>query len=190
MMLRNFVFCLLSMVLLSTGCTTGKMHDLGNEWLPLKEIHEKTLTFMDDDWIETVGEYAYVANLDEFLKIYPEDSVVFRALMTHEREHSVRQGTGLNLAYWLVMYNLNPSYAWEEEQAGWYVQIKYLMNAGVAVNIDNTVKVLVQYSNWFGQVVSEEEAMSACYVVFFYHPISYRPKTPRIVHPITVPPTR
>ena len=89
-------------------------------------VHDRTLT--------TKGSHVYVGDLDNFLATYPPGSIEWVGKMKHEQVHGKRQFAYLGLpgeaalSAWLTRYIVDAGFMWSEEQAGCYVQIKYLQS--------------------------------------------------------------
>ena len=147
---------ILLLLLLMGGCSSTT-YKLGTEWAPLEQIVEGDLPFVSDTAVTTIGKNLYTVDLDELLKETPPGSVEFHALMLHEQEHSKRQiATGVTP--WIFNYLINDEFKWEEEKAGWGLQIKYLKSVGRAKSPEHYARVLS--SSGYGNMVSYEEALA------------------------------
>jgi len=135
------------------------VHPLDEKWRPLEDIRERPVVVQD--WgsptaITTVGRHAYVLDLKDWLDRHPS-GVRFDAVIRHEQEHSRRQlemGTWL----WIARYSYDKSFAWAEEQIGYYYQIKMLKDAGQVINVDGLAAAIAGYKNLAGQIVEFEKA--------------------------------
>lgn len=152
--MRTKVQSFLTFVLLAllAGCSTA---DLPAEFRPLTTLSEGNP--LGPAAATTVGSTVYVEDLGDWEGRLGETRV--RALLLHEREHSIRQheqGVGL----WLVHYLTSTSFAWREERLGWYVQIVTLRDGGEQVNPEGIAKILADYKHPMGKLVSYEEALA------------------------------
>ena len=66
----------------------------------------------------------------------------------------------MGLAEWLVRYSLDCGFMWQEEQAGWYREIKSLQAAGQLVSPEVFASSLDDYANATGDMVSYSEALT------------------------------
>jgi len=135
-------------VLSATGC--GKAIDLAPEFKPLERLRpSKVVTVgLGDSGVRTIGETAYVGDIDKFMARHPEP--LFTATMMHERVHTIRQKDE-GLLKWLAKYGSDVKYMWKEEQEGWYVFITYLRSKGKPINVDQAAKVLHGYKSPLGK---------------------------------------
>lgn len=106
-------------VMLLAGCASGT---LSPEWAPLERIRERP---GDDRVVTTIGSTLYVSDLKRFNANRPVGSPERRALLLHEREHARRQ-LAYGLFSWLVRYLKDKNFRWEEEKAGYRLEIKHL----------------------------------------------------------------
>lgn len=139
---------LILLALCATGCKKGM--DLPPEFAPLEQLKVSKVVAagLGDSGIRTIGETAYVADLDKFLAKNPEP--LFTGTMLHERVHTIRQAK-MGLTKWLGKYVTDPDFMWEEEAEGWFVFIQYLRSKGQGINIDQTAKVLSGYKTILGK---------------------------------------
>lgn len=144
------------LILALAGCT-GASHEVHEEFLPLKRVTESPLR--SSGYITTVGETAYVNDLDAWLEGHPVNSVRYRASLKHESVHSKRQ-LDAGLATWLNQYLTDRAFMWEEEKRGWYVELLTLRSGGLPINTNGVADVLAGYSNLSGKMVSREEALA------------------------------
>jgi len=129
---------------LFAGCTT---YDLEEQWRPLEQIVERPGS---DTWLTTVGKNVYVADLDRWLEKNPPGSVHFKADISHEHVHAIRQKAA-GVSSFLQQYILHRTYRWKEEQLGWYVTIKIYMRHGFQINIDGIANSLAKYRPSLGE---------------------------------------
>jgi hypothetical protein len=145
-----------SLILALAGCT-GASHAAPEEFRPLKQVTENSLR--SGGYITTIGETAYVNDLDSWLERHPVNSVSYRAKLGHESVHSKRQ-IDAGLAAWLNQYLTDRAFMWEEEKRGWYVELLALRSGGLPINTNGVADVLAGYSNLSGKMVSREEALA------------------------------
>lgn len=122
------------LLVLLAGCTTQSLPD---EWSPLSKLVERpSIPGVHADTVTTRGSSVYVEDLQEFDRLWPPGSVERKALLTHEREHARRQFRyeGLPgevaLNAWVARYLTDHEFMWQEEQVGWYWEIRILFKAG------------------------------------------------------------
>lgn len=142
---------------LMNGCAAT--HDLSKEYDPLTTVSERPWYASwiggSESLITTVGDTAYVKDLDVWLEARPVDSPRYRNVLMHERVHSYRQSQRV-LAGWLKDYLTNPEFQWYEEQLGWFVQIRLNMRTGVRMNSQGIAKILSGYKP---KMVEYEDAL-------------------------------
>ena len=140
------------------GCAAT--HELSKEYEPLVAISERPwyaswLGGSSLGLITTVGDTAYVKDLEEWLKRKPVGSPLFKSTMHHERTHSRRQ-LNAGLAGWLKNYLTDSKFQWKEEQGGWFVQIRLRMMYGVQFIPAVYADIL---SNYTPKMVSYDDAL-------------------------------
>jgi hypothetical protein len=146
MVMKNLIFLAILLVMGCTTPTTGQSFTLDSEWRPLLEIRERSDEGRGPGYIETRGQYSYVNDLEDWLAHwYVPGTVEFHALMLHEREHSVRQGTGLSHLWWEFQYNWLPGVKWEEEKHGWRKELIHLLKNDAAPSQEHVVSILMDY---------------------------------------------
>lgn len=145
---------LLILLLSICGCKTL---DLDPKWAPLKHVKQSLTLSPSSTGARTIGDTVYVRNLSKWLDAHPEP--LFTALLLHEQEHSKRQ-----FAYdgghwaWIGRYVTDTDFMWDEEQRGWYLQIKHARSRGAQIVVDKLAKSLSDYRNLAGSMVSESDA--------------------------------
>tara|TARA_R100001244_G_scaffold25113_4_gene25612 strand:+ start:69466 stop:69975 length:510 start_codon:yes stop_codon:yes gene_type:complete len=152
-------YLLILAVLVFSGCTNAKSYELDDEWLPLKEIKQRSkmaaLVVPSKSNITTVSPYCYVTDLDYYLKLKPPGSVKFRSIMTHERIHAQRQEkTGV--FSWVGQYMTDAKFALAEEKIGYYHQMKL----DGSLRPENVASALSKYKIFTGGIVSYEDALT------------------------------
>jgi hypothetical protein len=151
----------LACALLITGCTSAQVHVLDAKWRPLEEIHERPSFanhFVSGTAITTVGRYAYVKNLTEWLARVPVGTAKYEAILRHEQEHSKRQlaaGTGA----WVARYAIDKEFALLEEQIGYFYEIAERVRLGDRVVPEAYALVLSKYKILTGSLISYEDAL-------------------------------
>jgi hypothetical protein len=155
------LFAALTIALIS-GCSSPETYDLGSEWAPLKGITERPDLVSDlasDTATTTVGQWAYVKDLDEWLVRVPPGSAKFKALMRHEQEHSRRQlDTGT--WQWIGRYAVDKDFALLEEQIGYYYEITERRRLGDQVAPEAYATVLSNYKILAGRLISYADALN------------------------------
>lgn len=148
-------YALLFLVLLSlTGCKF-KTFDLDNKWKPLRTISERPGILAKDTISTTIGSTLYVEDLDQWFERNPLGSQRFVGLMKHEQEHSKRQSKK-GVFKWLSKYLRNRDFMWNEEQRGYYLQFT---SPGYHYNVKSRARILSNYKNISGRMVSYEDAL-------------------------------
>jgi len=126
---------LLTLVLASVGCQVYEV----TGYAPISKIVERpslAVFNVSDSTMSTKGSHIYVGDLAEFLRDTPPGSDEFHGRMIHEQVHATRQFDYLGLpgelalASWLTRYAVDHGFMWQEEQLGYYPQIKYLLSKG------------------------------------------------------------
>ena len=147
----------LLVLLLLAGC--HRPYALDERWRPLVEVVERPDLLVSDSISTTLGTRVYVANLDDWLRRFPPESVEQEALLLHEREHAVRQ-LDAGLGAWLARYLNDCAFMWREEQLGWFLQLRHLRTAGRPVFPAVIALALSDYRNLSGPMVGYEEALA------------------------------
>ena len=163
--MRNLV--LLAIIsLFSAGCTTidnkdGSVLLLPETYRPLEQIKERGLlmglVITGDNTTTTIGNTAYVEDLEKWLEQRPVGGLLFRAVMRHEQEHSKRQ-FDYGVKAWLARYVTDKAFAWKEEQIGWYYSLTILKQGGALINVDGVARALAGYTITTGSIVDEDTA--------------------------------
>lgn len=147
----------LLVVCLLTGCQSPLALD--ERWRPLVEVVERPDLLVSDTIATTLGTRVYVADLGAFERRFPEGSPEREALLTHEREHAVRQ-LNSGLGPWLARYLNDREFMWREEQLGWFLQLRALQAAGRPLVPSVIARTLSDYRNLEGRMVSEADALA------------------------------
>jgi hypothetical protein len=144
---------------MSAGCTMfgdGKnleegvdIHRLDAEWLPLEQLRERPSALLPGSVTTTVGERAYVADVEKWLEERPIDSPRYRATLAHEQEHAKRQ-LAHGVTTWIAKYLYDQQFMWAEEQRGWYISLRAYRRSGLRVNPEAVAKTLNGYKNLQG----------------------------------------
>lgn len=148
----------LFLAILIQGCSSqGPRLELDLKWAPLRYIEE--VASVDTHTVLTKGDTSTVQNLSGWLDSYPEgwkrDSV-----LTHEREHSVRQGGWLSTQLWCLRYNHSSSFRWQEEQAGWVLEIQGWLKANNGHLPYTPESVALALSTDYDGMVSQADALT------------------------------
>lgn len=154
--MRTAALALAAAVLLA-GCG-GASHTVPVDYAPLEEIRERPRWLGSDALITTIGNTAYVADLPEWLERHPPGSVSYRAKLLHEQIHAQRQ-TAAGLTAWLARYGTATDFMWSEEQRGWYKELRELHQWGQTVNPEGVARILADYKNLTGNMVSYADAL-------------------------------
>lgn len=140
------------------GCSGG-VHRLDPRWAPLVEVVERPSLILSDEASSTLGNRVYVADLDAWLRRYPDGSVEQEALLLHEQEHALRQqATGLGR--WLGRYLNDRAFMWQEEQRGWALELRHLQRHGRPIVRVGIASALHGYRNLAGRMVGFAEALA------------------------------
>ncbi|KKM86142.1 hypothetical protein LCGC14_1281970 [marine sediment metagenome] len=126
-------------LILLPGCSSDSLR-LGPEWAPLEWIRGTGL--QAERRSTTIGKTVWVSSLDLWLKNYPEPYRT--AILLHEQYHAVRQEAD-GLWSWLLDYATDPVFARDEEEAGWALQLGYLKEKGIPVDVERTIRSLRKY---------------------------------------------
>lgn len=154
--MRNLL--VLFVLLISPGCF-GNSVKLDIQWSPLTSITEDSLKIIPTHTITTIGNNCYIRNLKDFYLDYPLGSVKYNAVLTHEREHAVREHAySLGVDAWLTKYMLDRNFRWDEEKAGWKLEILYLQSHGEFVDAKAMAADLNSNYRFGGRMVSYDEA--------------------------------
>jgi hypothetical protein len=148
------------LILLSLlGCSNLEHLDLDPKWAPLDEIHERPDMLGFSSTTTTIGHTVYVADLDRWLLEHPVGSPLFDAVLLHEQVHAVRQ-LEHGVSFWIARYLTDAEFMWDEEQRGWYVELRHLRYRGLQVDVGGVARNLHHYENLLGQqMVSYEDAV-------------------------------
>lgn len=145
------------LLLLPLGCSSYDHMSLDPKWEPLEEIRERPDMLGNESMATTIGHTLYVEDLDKWLLLRPVGSGRFNAILLHEQLHAVRQlDTGVTA--WVARYATDTDFMWEEEQRGWYLQLKELQRRGLQVDVGGTARTLHNYRNLIGRMVHYEDA--------------------------------
>ena len=149
---------LLLLLLLPLGCANYESMDLDAKWEPLETIRERPDMLGSDSQATTIGHTMYVEDLDDWLAQRPVDGPRFDAILLHEQVHAVRQ-LDAGVTVWLSRYVTDTDFMWEEEQLGWYEQLRELRRRGQQINVPGVANTLRNYKNLAGRMVSYAEAV-------------------------------
>jgi hypothetical protein len=149
----KFIFALVFFLAACVPATTGYKVELDDKWKPLEYLMDRKDEGKGFGWVETIEENVYIYDLETWLKFNPIGTLGFDALMLHEREHSRRMGTGLFSWIWQLQYNSSKDFKWQEEEAGWEVELRHLLENGRTINVEAIVDSLMTYD-----MVDEDEA--------------------------------
>lgn len=157
--MRSITTMLLLAALCVVGCSS-QGHELDDRFSPLKRIRESVLR--PGTAITTLGDTAWVNDLDKWLKSHPPDGPLYDGILLHEQEHSVRQKAyGLNA--WLKRYLTDTDFMRDEELRGWYVQLREFQRRGLRIIPESVAEVLSDpknYKNFKGAMMSYEDALT------------------------------
>lgn len=147
----------------SAGCASQE-HKLDKAYAPLARIVERPNicpnTCPSESTVRTVGDTAYVADLDRWLIENPPGSLTYRAVLLHEQKHALRQ-IDRGVIYWLAAYATDPEFMWREEQHGWYLELTTLQSGGASILVGDVVDSLVRHVTVTGEpMVSHMEALN------------------------------
>lgn len=143
--------------LLLSGCE--RPYRLDERWRPLVEVVERPRALGGDVLATTIGTRVYVPDLDEWEEEFPEGSPQREALLLHEREHAVRQ-LRMGLGPWLARYLRDRRFMWQEEQRGWELQLRALMEAGAPFDMQGVALSLSRYRNLAGPMIDFAAALA------------------------------
>jgi hypothetical protein len=154
--MRNLI--LLITLILCPGCF-GSTLKLEPQFSPLTEIVEAPGKVIPSHTITTIDETSYVTSLPAFLADYPPGSIQYTAILMHEREHVIRENAfpGGTPA-WLAKYLADRSFRWQEEKAGWKIEILYNYQHGMFIDAAEIAAALNQNYRFGGRMVSYAEA--------------------------------
>jgi len=124
---------LIVLVLLALALAGCSSVELPERWLPLEEVVERpSLPFASDRAVTTLGATVYVTHLDPWRDELPDLPPGRVALLLHEQEHAKRQlAYGAGLTAWVLRYLNDPAFRWEEERAGWALEIRERRRVGL-----------------------------------------------------------
>lgn len=132
----------LSIVLVACLALFGcKTHDLNDKWEPLKKIVQRGGS---DRILTTTSPVVWVADLDGFLERNPEGQSRFNSFMLHEQWHGIRQEK-LGVFKFIKKYLTDREFRWEEEKAGWWLQIELRLKHGPPLYSQSVKKSLKGY---------------------------------------------
>ena len=143
------------------GCN-GPVYKLEDRWAPLVQVQQTTDKLIADHTTTTIGDTCFCNDLKQWLQDYPPGTVEYEALLLHEKQHSIRQGSFEGHAEaWLLKYAAEPSFRWAEEQIGWAQEITHLVQGGRNVIPEEVATWLSEnYSDPLGRpMVSYNDAL-------------------------------
>jgi len=128
--MRQLATTLFALIIVSTGCV-GPSYNLEARWAPLVRVKQTTDKLLTDKTTTTIGDPCFCNDLKQWLQDYPPGSVEFEALLQHEQQHAIRQGSFDGPAeLWIAKYIAEPAFRWQEEQIGWAKEITHLVLNG------------------------------------------------------------
>jgi len=159
-----FVLALMSLTLGSTGCMTmdkkldpvWESLEIPAEFRPLERVRARG-NVASKSTLTTIGTTVYVYSLDRFRERYPFMGQRYQAVMRHEQEHARRQ-LKKGVILWTSKYLVDRDFMWEEEQIGWYYEIKERQRQGLGVIPEAIGETLSNYSNLSGRMISAAKA--------------------------------
>lgn len=142
--------------------TDGRSYKLDSKWEPLETVEEATDKIFTPGMTATIGMHCYTADLKEWKKNFPPGSTEETAILLHEQLHAQRQldypGT---IAIWLFRYITSPDFRWEEERRGYEIEIRYLQNHGLRIDVNNLAVIMSHnYKTFGGQMISYHDAVN------------------------------
>lgn len=136
--------------------------ELDPRYRPLVAIVERaSLPFMSDTAATTISPEVFVVDLDGWLKKHPPGSSLFESVIRHEQVHAQRQEAypgGVDP--WVDRYLQDTAFMWDEEQRGWFEEIKYLRYGNLQIQPEGLARSLSRYRNLKGSMVSYEVALA------------------------------
>lgn len=127
-----------AIALLLAGCT-GTTYELDQRYAPLERIREAEVPGLADTAIATVFTEVLTKDLAAFLLACPPGSVELDAVLQHERVHAVREFSDPTF---FPRYAASKSFRWQEEKAGWAVELALLKKAGRQINVEVCAEIL------------------------------------------------
>lgn len=163
-MRRLFVLVTLVGAALSSGCMTMEKRlepvwesiDIPAEFRPLERVRARG-NVAAKSTLTTVGTTVYVYSLDRFRDRFPFMGAKYRSVMRHEQEHARRQ-LKKGVVLWTAKYLVDRDFMWEEEQIGWFYEIKERQRLGLWVSPEQIGETLSNYSNISGRMISAAKA--------------------------------
>jgi hypothetical protein len=130
---------------------------LGEEFRPLVWVTDlpPLPRGLQPGMVATVGTTVYTLDLQALLEAYPEGSDDFKALMLHEREHSLNQQLYPLFDFWYQTQSTG--FRWGEEKRGWKVELDYLEARGRMIDAKKCAEIL---STRYGGMVSYPDALN------------------------------
>jgi hypothetical protein len=137
----NYLVLFLTSLLVLGGCASSEMP---KDWYPITTIIERpSLWGVESGTVTTISPYLIVQDIDKFWVQNPIGSVQLEALRRHEVLHAERQEAyPLGKREWLQRYILDKEFRWQEESAGWRLDLLYLLSHGYQINVDDIVNIL------------------------------------------------
>lgn len=153
------LFFMLSVAFMLSGCT-GPTLTLDKQFAPLERVVEAPGNVIPTHTITTIDETSYVTSLKQFLLDYPQGSAGYTAVLLHERTHVIRENAFPGgPAAWIAKYLIDRDFRWQEEKAGWKVEILYNIQHGQYANPAEIAATLNQNYRFGGRMVSYDEAI-------------------------------
>ena len=146
---------LVGTVLFSAGCKTKS---IPKHFAPLETLVERP--WGDNQFLTTLHTSVWVSDIEDYLKRSPEGSYGYNSTMIHERIHSIRMGNIFSTGVFVLQYGFNTDFMWEEEQLGWYFDLKYKQKKGILKQPEYYALVLAKYKNLTGKMVTYIDALA------------------------------
>lgn len=136
----------------------AEVHALPARFAPLTRIVGKgAFPFQSKTSISTLGDACYTPDLARWLQAHPPGGPLYEAVLRHEQLHAQRQAGGVDP--WLDRYLKDTRFMWEEEQLGWYEQLRFLKERGLRLDAQAVARNLSKYSNLSGSMISYDQAL-------------------------------
>lgn len=136
------------------------VHRVDPRFAPLEAVVERmTLPGFSDSALTTIGTKVYVVDLERWLQRHPPGSATYDAVLLHEQVHAQRQ-LAAGVDPWIQRYVHDRAFMWDEEQRGWYVELRHLQARGLTVNREGVARSLSKYKNLAGAMVSYDDALA------------------------------
>lgn len=140
---------LLALALLA-GCACPDHVELESGWAPLRRIQRDAS--VPAEIYQTYGDLVLCADPCAFLAL---SKVEQGGILRHEQVHALHQQE-MGVHALLSACAASPAFRWQEEQAGWRVQLVYVVQHGETVDPAFIAKIL---ANDYHSMVSYEAAL-------------------------------